>query len=108
MSTSTKRQDPSSHIDLDLAKEIAAGGAAGPRANEQVGYLKMPDGSFCTGFVHFEQDTGLARVSEKGNLRINWRAQKKAQVAQLTAKDGTVVTAEQVAAFAKANGLDIA
>ncbi len=102
--TENKTRTPSSHIDLEKAMKVRDGVLP---ANTPVGEYISAEGIFSTGFVHFEKDTGAARVSEKGKLRINWRLQTKRQLAALTAEDGTVVTAEQVLAYAKEKGLKV-
>ena len=67
----------SSHVNLVLAAEVAAGREP---TNTVVGKLRLENPitgkcEFMNGFVHFEQDSGAPRVSDSGELRINWRPQ---------------------------------
>lgn len=69
--------ETSTHIDLVLASEVAAGRQP---VHTKVGLLRMRNritnkAEFMNGYVHFELD-GTPRYDERGQLRINWRAQR--------------------------------
>lgn len=70
--------------------------------NTPVGEIMDEEGVFETLFVHFTKETGEARRSEKGKVRLNARKQtpRAAQGATVTAEQLQGVTAEQLAAIA--------
>lgn len=63
----------STHINFVEAAEVAAGRKP---PNTPVGRAQDDEGRWYTGFIAFDKQTGVARVSSKtGNTTINWRLQ---------------------------------